>query len=182
MYGIVNQAIQGLITDKFGIDKWNEIKERSSVNVDYFISNEPYNDSLTYDIVGVASEVLKIDATIILEEFGFYWATVIGMEKYGDLMKSGGKNFTHFVLNLPNFHSRVMLIFPNLAPPEFSVEQVNEQLLILHYYSHRDGLSHFVLGIIKGIGQIYNTEIETKIILSEKNEFQHDIIEINIIN
>jgi hypothetical protein len=75
-----------------------------------------------------------------------------------------------------------MLIFPKLNPPEFKVEQVSEKQLILHYYSSRDGLSSFVVGIIKGLGIIYNTSITTKTILSEKIEFQHDIIEININN
>lgn len=182
MHGIVNQAIQGLITDKYGADKWLEIKQRCSLSVDYFISNESYDDDITYDIIGIASEFLNVDANEILEEFGIYWVTVTGMEKYGDLMRAGGQNFTHFVLNLPNFHSRVMLIFPKLNPPEFNVEQVSEKQLILHYYSTRDGLSSFVIGLIKGIGIIYNTPIETKTILSEKNDFQHDIIEINIKN
>jgi hypothetical protein len=75
-----------------------------------------------------------------------------------------------------------MLIFPKLAPPEFSVEQINEKQLILHYYSNRDGLSSFVIGLVKGIGIIYDTPITIKTILSEKKEFQHDIIEININN
>lgn len=182
MHGIVNQAIQGLITDKYGADKWLEIKQRCSLSVDYFISNESYDDDITYDIIGIASEFLNVDANEILEEFGIYWVTVTGIEKYGDLMRAGGQNFTHFVLNLPNFHSRVMLIFPKLEPPEFNVEQVSEKQLILHYYSTRDGLSSFVIGLIKGIGIIYNTPIETKTISSEKNDFQHDIIEINIKN
>lgn len=182
MHGIVNQAIQGLITDKFGADKWLEIKQRCSLSVDYFISNESYDDDITYNIIGIASEFLNVQANEILEEFAFYWVTVIGMEKYGDLMKAGGQNFTHFVMNLPNFHSRVMLIFPKLEPPEFSVEQMSEKQLILHYYSNRDGLSSFVIGIIKGIGFIYDTPISIKTILSEKVDFQHDIIEININN
>jgi hypothetical protein len=182
MHGIVNQAIQGLITDKYGADKWLEIKQRCSLSVDYFISNEPYDDDITYDIIGIASEYLHIHSDIILEEFGVYWVTVTGMQKYGDLMKAGGKSFTQFILNLPNFHSRVMLIFPKLTPPEFSVEQINEKQLTLHYYSNRDGLSSFVIGLIKGIGIIYDTAIETKIIFSEKKEFQHDIIEIYIKN
>jgi hypothetical protein len=182
MHGIVNQAIQGLITDKYGAEKWNDIKQRCSISFDYFISNESYDDDITYDIIGIAAEFLNVDANEILEEFGIYWVTVTGMEKYGDLMRAGGQNFTNFVMNLPNFHSRVMLIFPKIEPPEFSVEQITEKQLILHYYSTRDGLSSFVIGLIKGIGIIYNTPIETKTILSEKNDFQHDIIEINIKN
>jgi hypothetical protein len=182
MHGIVNQAIQGLITDKYGAEKWDAIKQSCSLSIDYFISNEPYDDDITYDIIGIASEHLNIDSNVILEEFGIYWVTVTGMQKYGEIMRAGGQNFTHFVMNLPNFHNRIMLIFPKLNPPEFKVEQISEKQLILHYYSNRDGLSSFVIGLIKGIGIIYDTPIETKTILSEKQNFQHDIIEINIKN
>jgi hypothetical protein len=182
MHGVINQSIQGLINDKYGIEKWIEIKHRCSLPIDYFLSNESYDDDITYDIIGVASEVLHIDSNIILEEFGIYWVTVSCIEKYGDLMKAGGQNFAQFMLNLPNFHSRVMLIFPKVSPPEFTVEQVHEKKFILHYYSNRNGLSSFVIGLIKGIGIIHDTPVETKTILSEKTEFQHDIIEIHVKN
>lgn len=182
MHGIVNQAIQGLIRDKYGAETWNDIKQRCSLSINYFISNESYDDDITYDIIAIAAEFLNIDANELLEEFGIYWVTVTGMEKYGNLMRAGGSNFTHFVMSLPNFHNRIMLIFPKLNPPEFKVEQVSEKQLILHYYSSREGLSSFVVGIIKGLGIIYDTPITTKTILSEKIEFQHDIIEININN
>ena len=36
MYGIVNKAIQDLITDNFGADKWEAIKEKSDIDVDFF--------------------------------------------------------------------------------------------------------------------------------------------------
>jgi hypothetical protein len=31
MYGLVNQAVQGLITKEFGEDKWLEIKEKAGI-------------------------------------------------------------------------------------------------------------------------------------------------------
>ena len=41
MYGIVNKAIESLVIENFGIEKWNIIKETSGVDVDFFMSNEP---------------------------------------------------------------------------------------------------------------------------------------------
>ena len=48
MYGIVNKAIQDLVTETFGEDKWEAIKEKSTVDVEFFLSNEPYDDDITY--------------------------------------------------------------------------------------------------------------------------------------
>ena len=39
MYGIVNKAIEDLVIANFGEDKWEAIKERSGINIDFFISN-----------------------------------------------------------------------------------------------------------------------------------------------
>jgi hypothetical protein len=36
MYGIVNKAIQELVTENFGADKWEAVKEKSGIDVDYF--------------------------------------------------------------------------------------------------------------------------------------------------
>ena len=60
MYGIVNKAIQGLVTEQFGEQVWNKVKESSGVNIDTFLSSESYPDETTYKLAGAASEVLNI--------------------------------------------------------------------------------------------------------------------------
>lgn len=174
MYGIVNQAIQGLVTENFGIEKWNQIKEVLDLKIDYFLSDQPYDDDITFNLVGAASEVLNIPANSILEAFGKYWVLKTGMEKYGDLMKAGGKDFKEFIHNLPQFHSRIMLIYPKLSPPEFMVENQDEKTIILHYYSSREGLTYFVIGLIQGIAEMFDSTCEIKLISSEKTDGWHD--------
>jgi hypothetical protein len=48
MYGIVNKAIEGWVVANFGEDKWDAIKLRSGIDIDYFISSEPYDDQLLF--------------------------------------------------------------------------------------------------------------------------------------
>ena len=58
MYGIVNKAIESLVIEGFGIEKWDKIKNTSGVDVDFFISNEPYDDDITYALAtAVAKEM-----------------------------------------------------------------------------------------------------------------------------
>ena len=48
MYGIVNKAIEDLIINNYGIEKWEIIKQKSNIDIDFFMSNEPYDDAITY--------------------------------------------------------------------------------------------------------------------------------------
>lgn len=174
MHGIVNQAIQGLVSENFGIDKWDQIKEKANISFDYFLSDQPYEDDITFNLVSAASEVLELPATAILEAFGQYWVLKTGMEKYGDLMKAGGKDFKEFMFNLPNFHSRIMLIYPKLSPPEFQVENGANNDIILHYYSSREGLTYFVIGLVKGLAQMFDSTYEITLVSSENKDVWHD--------
>jgi len=178
MYGIVNQAIQGLVIENFGEEKWQLIKADAQVLTEYFLSDQSYEDDITFNIVGSASKVLNLPATDILEAFGKYWVLKTGMEKYGNLMKAGGNSFQEFMHNLPHFHSRIMLIYPKLSPPEFMVEKVNETTMLLHYYSSRDGLTHFVVGLIHGIAEMFDTSCVMELKSSVKTDVWHDVFTI----
>jgi hypothetical protein len=181
MYGLVNQAIQGLVIDNFGEDNWKAIKQKANVTEDSFLSNEIYDDSITFNLAVSASEVLNIPLADVLKTFGKYWIIKVGNEKYGPLMKSGGDNFIDFIVNLPNFHSRVMLIYSDIKPPEFIVEKVTDKQLKLHYYSTRQGLTDFMFGLIQGLGELYQTPIDIKLIADRRNGDEHDIFEIDIL-
>ena len=181
MYGLVNQAIQGLVVDNFGEDNWKAIKQKAGVTEEAFLSNEIYDDSITFNLAVSASEVLNIPLADVLKTFGKYWIIKVGNEKYGPLMKSGGDNFIDFIVNLPNFHSRVMLIYSDIKPPEFIVEKATDSQLKLHYYSTRQGLTDFMFGLIQGLGELYQTPINIKLIADRRNGDEHDIFEIDIL-
>jgi hypothetical protein len=53
-------------------------------------------------------------------------------------MNSGGINLKEFLVNLPVFHNRIMLIYPKLTPPEFKVSHIETNSIHIHYFSKRD--------------------------------------------
>jgi Haem-NO-binding len=175
MYGIVNKAIQGLVTENFGEEKWELIKSKSGVNIDNFLSNDQYDDTVTFQLAGAASEVLGIPLKDVLIAFGKYWIAKTGQQHYGALMASGGKTFTDFLVNLPNFHSRVMLMYPNIVPPEFKVTDMEDSSLNLHYYSKREGLADFVEGLILGLGDAFKLKVYVELILSRDKGHDHEV-------
>jgi hypothetical protein len=153
---------------------WERIKQRAGIDVDVFISNEGYDDSVTYALVGAASEELNLPAEKILEAFGIHWVVKTAQKGYGDLLASGGGNFKEFMVNLPNFHARLSMIFPHLQPPEFACSDIGERSLRLHYRSQRAGLSPFVRGLILGLGQLFQTEVAVAQVAHKSAGADHD--------
>ena len=159
MYGIVNKSMEELVVSKFGEDTWNKVVKRSGVSVDYFISNEPYDDAVTYQLAGAISEELQVSLNEVLFLFGEWWILKTTVEKYKGLIRTGGQTLRNFLINLPEFHNKIMSYYPKLSPPEFKVSDIGENSIHIHYYSHREGLSEFVKGILTGLGTLYETPV-----------------------
>jgi hypothetical protein len=178
MYGIVNKAIEDLVTENFGEEKWQEVKAKSGVDVDFFLSNEPYDDAITYQLATAASEVLGITVGEVLFVFGEYWILKTTKEKYGGLMQAGGENLKEFLVNLPMFHNRIMLMYPKLTPPEFKVSDVNESDILIHYFSKREGLQEFVHGLLSGLGKMYETKVTISLMQTRETGSKHEIFKV----
>jgi hypothetical protein len=179
MYGIVNKAIQDLVIENFGQDAWESVREKSGVEVEFFLSNEPYDDAITYKLAGAASEVLNMPVSDVLHAFGEWWVLRTGKEKYGGLMQAGGNNLREFLVNLPMFHNRIMLMYPKLTPPEFKVSDITESSTLVHYHSKREGLQDFVKGLLSGLGKMYDTPIAIDLVQSRNEGASHEIFKVS---
>jgi len=73
MYGIVNKAIEELVLANFGEGKWESIKLRSGTDIDYFISSEPYDDDITFNLVQAISQEMRISLSTVFTAFGEWW-------------------------------------------------------------------------------------------------------------
>lgn len=177
MYGMVNKAVQDMVCKNYGHEKWEIIKKHAGVDVDLFISNEPYPDEYTYSLVASASEELNIDPNKILIAFGEHWVLETAMEGYGGLMTAGGSNLKEFIINLPNFHNRVQMIFPNLKPPRFLCENIRDDGLTLLYYTDRPGLQSFVIGILYGLGKYFQTPVQVDFVKAKEHCEAPDVFE-----
>jgi hypothetical protein len=182
MYGIVNKAIEELVKTNFGDEKWELIKERSGVDIEIFLVNEPYDDDITYKLAEAVEEEMNIPLDDVFVAFGEWWIIKTGQEKYGSLMEAGGKNLREFLINLPMFHNRIMLIYPKLTPPEFKVSDIKENSLNIHYFSKRKGLQGFVKGLLQGLGKMFKTPVSIELIQSRLNGSTHEIFNVSWIN
>ncbi len=168
MYGLVNKAVKGLVLDQFGEDTWEKIRVLAQ-SPDDFVAMQGYDDSLTYSLVGAAVSVLGLEAEAILHAFGEYWVLNIAAANYTDLMSSTGADIFSFLQNLDAMHSRIKVSMPNLNPPSFRVKKLDDSLMQLDYFSQRDGLLPFVVGLLHGLSKHFGQAIEIEHIPQELN-------------
>ena len=149
---------------RFGEEAWQKIRQAAGIEEEVFLSNESYPDAMTYRLVGAASQVLGLSANDVLEAFGDHWVSKTAQEGYGSMMDVCGRTLPDFLRNLDNLHTRVNLIFPKLRPPGFTVSDETPTSLVLHYESHREGLTSFVVGLLKGLGRKFKTPVTVTLI------------------
>ena len=158
MYGLVNKAIQELICQNHGQDTWERIRKAAGVSLESFVSMQAYPDELTYELVGAASRELSLPVPALLEAFGQHWVHYTGKAGYGELMGIAGTSFVEFLQELDNMHARVAMTFPKLRPPSFECTDIGPRSVRLHYHSEREGLAPMVLGLVRGLGEIFAVE------------------------
>ncbi len=151
MYGIINKALQSMVCEHYGENKWYELVRAAGIDTDVFVSMQEYPDETTYKLVAAADEVLKLSSKEFLEELGVYWVNFSSQGDYKDIFEVTGDNLVEFLQQLDVMHTRVGSIIPNLKPPQFYCSDITKNTLILHYVSKRSGLSSFVIGLVKGL-------------------------------
>ncbi|MEH2458217.1 heme NO-binding domain-containing protein [Nostoc sp.] len=174
MYGLVNKAIQDMVCSRFGEDTWKEIKHKAEVDVDVFLSMEGYPDDMTHKLVKAASVVLSLSPREIMQAFGEFWVQYTAQEGYGEMMDMSGDTLPEFLENLDNLHARVGVSFPKLQPPSFECTDMEENSLSLHYRSDREGLTPMILGLVKGLGNRFDTEVDITQTQSRDDGAEHD--------
>lgn len=159
MYGLINEALRDLITSQAGLDTWLEICQSAALDPEGFEPLCPYADSVTYNLVGLASEKLAIPQDEILRRFGQHWVSFTAEQGYGDLMRLFGNDFKSCLANLNRMHAHMGAMMPHLTPPKFIVEGDLGGLMKVHYFSTRRGLGPMVVGLLEGLAKKFDQNI-----------------------
>ena len=150
MYGMVNQAIKGLIVERQGEEVWRVVVERAGVEHHAFQELDDYDDTLTYALVGSASEILGTSADELLFEFGRYWVLYTGSHLWSYLFDLAGNDFLSFLDGLDDLHDRVQTMMPDSRMPQFTLVRAGDHVR-LEYRSDRVGLAPMVRGLLDGL-------------------------------
>jgi len=174
MYGLVNRAVEDLVRTTHGDAAWERVKAQAGLEIDAFMAMEGYDDAITYDLVSAASVVLDQPVDRLLEAFGEHWTRYTAHVGYGAMFKQGGATFKEFMLNLHMLHTRVALSFPHLSPPSFWCTDVTDSSLRLHYQSRRPGLGPMVVGLVRGLGLMFDQQVDVESVRSRADGADHD--------
>lgn len=178
MYGMVNNALKDLICAEPDATLWKRVMHRAELDDDLFLTTESYPDGSTYRLVDAAAVEMNITTDEVLHRFGRWWVLKVGRNCYEHILECGGRTLRDFLFNLPNFHTRVMMIFPDLKPPEFECLEIADGVLELHYRSHRPGLAPFVIGLLDGLSEMFETPIAIRHHQRAGHNANHDVFHI----
>ncbi len=144
MYSIINKAARNLLFTHHGEQTWQQVKRKAGAEDEMFISTKSHPDEVTHELIGATSEVLEQSTGKILKIFG-----------HGRLLTIGGRTLEEFVKNLPNFQTRVVMMFPAQQPPRFDCTEVKPtvaerfilEVKITHEASKDCGANHDAIQI-----------------------------------
>ncbi|MFI0431550.1 MAG: heme NO-binding domain-containing protein [Candidatus Nanopelagicales bacterium] len=178
MYGMVNLGLAMMVKQEHGDDTWTRVTAAAGYPGLTFVSNEPYDDSISYALVGAASRVLGEEPAALLEQFGRYWVVSFADSQYRTLMEAAGSDVRTFLRSLNNLHVRVGLIFPGFRPPQFEVRdetpEAGSDALRIAYYSEREGLAPFVVGLLRGVADRFGVQAEVAQVAAKGEDSDHD--------
>jgi hypothetical protein len=107
MYGVVNKSFRDFIVGANGLAVWEKIRNRAGVDLDAFISNEPYPDAISYRLADAAVGVVGASSEDFLTGLEEYWILKTGVENYGPLLRAGGRKPQRFSIepySIPSTH------------------------------------------------------------------------------
>ena len=180
MYGMVNDAVRTFIVKHHGEDAWAKICDDADVTTREFEQLLTYDDDITYRLVGAISKHLGADASAVLEVFGQYWPEYAKGTAVGNMIKFGGESFIDTLESLDEMHQRVKIAMPDLRPPSFELEAVDEQNYRLHYFSEREGLAPMVVGLLHGLAVQHEISIEVEHTEKKGVSGDHDVFGIRV--
>jgi len=174
MYGMVNLAIEGYLTERYGDSVWQTVKDKAAPGIDRFLTMEQYPEEVTQGLVAAAAEITGRPMDEMLNELGEYFTGYAKRSGHGELLDIIGSNLPEALDNLDNMHTRVALAFPDLRPPSFWCTDVDDHSLILHYLSERSGLAPMIPGAVRGLAGMFGTEVVVRLVASREDGADHD--------
>ena len=174
MYGLINQGLHDLAVQIGGERLWREIKSSADVGLEAFVGMDTYPDDITYRLVNATSVAIGISPAEVLHEFGKHWILYTARRGYGAIFDTMGRSLPAFLANLDTMHARLSLSMPEMRPPSFVCEQLDDDRIRLEYWSDRSGLAPMVVGLLDGLGEMYGVTVTVEQTVDRAQGADHD--------
>ncbi len=169
MYGLIHRYLKDHIIDSAGEDVWRSIATELRISPADLISQEVYDDTLTFELVEVASRRLGRSVDDCLTAFGRFWVLRVSQDTYRAVMDFTGRDLVTFLGNLDRMHHSVAAVMTKARLPSFTLIEQKSDHLLVQYRSERTGLEPFVLGLLEGLLEWFSIKGEVQHLNSENN-------------
>lgn len=176
MYGWINNCLEDMIITKFGLEKWEKIKDAANcfIPTGDFILSVHYDDELTYSLIEAAARVLNFKSgNEVWEIYGRHFIHFLEANHYYGTLRGQGNTLRDWIQNINEPHRLLRARYPNCTLPEFWSENdktdPSGESILLHYYSPRkDGLGSIVVGMCKEASKVYfEKDLEMELVSTE---------------
>ena len=174
MYELINQDLHDLAIQIGGERLWREIKSRADVGLEAFVGMDTYPDDVTYRLVDATSAAMGISPAEVLHAFGKHWILYTARRGFGAIFDTMGRSLSAFLVNLDTMHARLSLSMPEMRPPSFVCEQLDDDRIRLEYWSDRPGLAPMVVGLLDGLGEMYGVKVTVEQTVDRAQGADHD--------
>lgn len=169
MKGVILKALQDMVEEKFGRNKWKEILKASDLmeDTDFFVADN-VDDNIVIKILESLCKVLNITMKEAGEAFGEYWVCSYAPKTYSAFYFKN-KNAKEFLCDMDKVHTWCTNNIDGASPPHFEYRWLDEKTLLMKYISKRN-LKDIFIGLVKGVGKYYKENL--KVSELAPNEFK----------
>ncbi len=170
MKGVVFTEFFELVEEKFGVITLNEIIENSDLPVSQgaYTSVGTYPHSEMVNLVVELSKISKVSVGDLLKVYGEYFFNM-ATTSYPQFFEKMESSLDFLETVEHHIHVEVLKLYSDAELPAFKTERVDQQTLIMNYYSQRK-LSDFAEGLISGCSLYFNDNLNiTKTLEGEKD-------------
>ena len=169
MKEIIVKCLSELVKSDFGEDQWKEIMQQSGENP-YIVINaiSDIDDQRVLKLFENTCNVLNLSKQQVCDAFGNYFVNTFATKIYA-VFYGKFKNAKEFIMGMDDVHDIVTRSLINARPPRFTIEEVDENTIIVNYRSTRNMID-FYIGLVKGVGNYFNTPIGIKKLSEERVE------------
>ncbi len=180
MKGFINMGIQDMISNRFGLETWEEIKSHAGCDEPFFAASLEYSDESTRALIGSVAKFASLSEKEIMIQFGSYLVSAVMAKTYAHYFVLAGNSVREVLTNINRIHQEVTRGVPGARPPNFTVETLADGRILLTYDSPR-GLCAVVHGLVLGLGKYFNEQVQVKEIACTSNGDDDCVMEVSFL-
>ncbi|MCU7846262.1 MAG: heme NO-binding domain-containing protein [Candidatus Thiodiazotropha sp. (ex Monitilora ramsayi)] len=160
MYGVIIHFLREYVIERHGGEAtWQALIEAQGYKYKLYFPVQDYPDEEIVGLVETASKALKTPIPDVLEDFGSYAGPKLLSFYHMYVKNKDMKTFDVIETAGANIHDVIHKHNPNRKPPRLSSQRESENVIVVHYQSHRK-LCPVVRGIIRGLGEKFNERFD----------------------